>query len=478
MTKRSGNSVPGMNERTRNLNGSPERTGAKYLLYWAQMNRRAHVNHALEYAIQSANRLGLPLLVYEGLTCTYKKANDRMHTFVLQNVPDMAERLKARGIGYLFYLRRRKSDANDVLYQLAADAAAVVTDDYPTFIAAEHNATVPAKIGVAYYAVDSSCIVPMSKHDKRNYGAYTIRPRIAKMLPDYLKPLEETRVIHPWKGSLPTSYRTPVSRKDIAELVASCEIDHSIPPSTTFKGGQKEAERHLEEFLEHRLRRYAADRNEPSRHATSNMSPYLHFGMISALEIALKTREHAETHGYMAGEYLEELIVRRELAFNFAHFTPNAASLSVLPDWCQATMREHAGDKRDPVYSAEEFENAKTHDPLWNAAQRELLLRGKIHGYYRMYWGKKIIEWSPTYEKALNIMIDLHDRYALDGRDPNTYANILWCFGLHDRPWGTRPVFGSLRWMSFEGMKRKSDINSYMQEIAYLQTAGKDAQLP
>jgi deoxyribodipyrimidine photo-lyase len=474
MTKGSAISVPGMRERVRKLNSSPERTGAKYGLYWAQMNRRAHVNHALEYAIHSANRLRLPLLVYEGLTCTYKKANDRMHTFVLQNVPDMAEQLKARGIGYLFYLRRRKQDANDVLYRLAADAAAVVTDDYPTFIAAEHNATVPPKIGVAYYAVDSSCIVPMGKHEKRNYAAYTIRPRIAKMLPNYFKPLEEQRVTHRWQGPVPIAYETHVSRSDIPELVASCEIDHSIPPSTSFGGGQKEAARHLEEFLEHRLRRYAADRNEPSRHATSNMSPYLHFGMISSLEIALKTREHAEKHGYAAGEYLEELIVRRELAFNFAHFTPNADSLSVLPDWCLSTMREHANDKRDPVYSAEEFETAQTHDQLWNAAQRELLLRGKIHGYYRMYWGKKIIEWSPTYEKALEIMLDLHDRYALDGRDPNTYANILWCFGLHDRPWGTRPVFGSLRWMSFEGVKRKSDVNSYIKEISYLQATGKE----
>ena len=457
-----------MEQRLRKLNGDPERPGLKYVLYWAQMNRRVRVNHALEYAARSANRLGLPLLVYEGLTCTYKNANDRMHTFVLENVPDMAERLKRRGIGYLFYLRRRRQDANDVLYRLAADAAAVVTDDYPTFIAAEHNATVPPKIGVAYYAVDSSCIVPMNKHEKRNYAAYTIRPRIAKMLPDYLKPLEETRVTHRWKGVIREEDHTQVSRESIPALVASCEVDHSIPPSTSFVGGQKEADRHLEEFLRNRLRRYAGDRNEPSRHATSNMSPYLHFGMISSLEIALKVKEAAEKHGYMTSEYLEELIVRRELAFNFARFAPRVDSLSVLPDWCLATMRKHANDKRDALYTAKEFEAAKTHDPLWNATQRELLLRGKIHGYYRMYWGKKIIEWSPTYEQALEIMLDLHDRYALDGRDPNTYTNVLWCFGLHDRPWGARPVFGTLRWMSFEGMKRKSDVDAYIQEIASL----------
>jgi deoxyribodipyrimidine photo-lyase len=482
MTDEMDNSVPRMQERVRKLNRDAERPTGKYVLYWTQMNRRAQANHALEYAVDSANRLGLPLLVYEGLTFTYRAANDRLHTFLLENVPDMAARLKKRKIGYLFYLRRGRKDANDVLYQLAESAAAVVTDDYPTFIAAEHNASVPGKIGVAYYAVDSSCIVPMSRHEKRNYGAYTIRPRIARMLPDYLKPLENKKVVHAWRVGVLSKrlagYHTAVSVKEIPLLVATCDIDHSIPPSTSFKGGQKEAERHLEEFLENRLRRYARDRNEPSRHATSNMSPYLHFGMISSLEIALKVKEHAAKHRYIAGEYLEELIVRRELAFNFARFTPKPDSLSALPGWCRATMREHAKDKRSVVYAAEELEAAKTHDPLWNATQQEMLLRGKIHGYYRMYWGKKIIEWSPTYEKALEVMIDLHDRFALDGRDPNTYTNILWCFGLHDRPWRTRPVFGSLRYMSFEGMKRKTDIGAYIQEIADLKRTGKDPKRP
>jgi deoxyribodipyrimidine photo-lyase len=482
MTNETENPVPRLRDRIRKLNRDAERPNARYVLYWTQMNRRVRVNHALEYAAHSANRLGLPLLVYEGLTCTYKNANDRLHTFVLENVPDMAERLAQRGIGYLFYLRRRRADANDILYRLAADAAAVVTDDYPAFIAAAHNATVPAKIGVAYYAVDSSCIVPMSRIEKRNYGAYTIRPRIHKLLPDYLEPLDERTMEHSWKSGIVSEelarFHTPVVASEVDALVASCEIDHSIPPSTSFTGGQSEAERHLDEFLENRLRRYAGDRNEPAKHATSNMSPYLHFGMISSLDIALRVKAHAARYHYMADEYLEELIVRRELAFNFAHFTPNADSLSVLPDWCLATMREHATDKRDPEYSPQQLEAGQTHDPLWNAAQQEMLLRGKIHGYYRMYWGKKIIEWSPTFEQALAVMLDLHDRYALDGRDPNTYTNILWCFGLHDRPWGSRPIFGSLRWMSYDGMKRKTDIDAYIREIAWLQRTGKDAEAP
>ncbi|MDQ2899231.1 MAG: deoxyribodipyrimidine photo-lyase [Acidobacteriota bacterium] len=466
-----------MRERIRELNRAPIREGADYVLYWSQMNRRVDSNHALVYAAQLANRRNLPLLYYEGLTCTYREANDRMHTFVLQGVPETERRLKRLGIGYVFYLRRRKPDANDALYRLAERAAAVVTDDYPTFIAAAHNRSVPSKIGVAYVAVDSSCIVPMNKHEKREYAAYTIRPKIRRWLPEYLKPVEPVAVQHKWGGDA-SNFHTKVTSKNIPELVASCEIDHAVPPSLAYAGGGAAAEKHLDRFLRDALRRYARERNEPSQHCTSNLSPYLHFGQISSLEVALRTREYAREHRLIADEFLEELIVRRELAFNFSRFAgtggANLESLEVLPDWCKRTMQKHARDRRDPSYTPERLERAETYDPLWNATQKELLLRGKIHGYYRMYWGKKIIEWSPTYEEALATMIRLHDRYALDGRDPNTYTNILWCFGLHDRPWGERPIFGMLRYMSFDGMKRKTDIGAYMEEIAEIEKSGKD----
>jgi deoxyribodipyrimidine photo-lyase len=465
--------VSDVNERVRILNSAPVREPAQYVLYWTQMNRRVPVNQALEYAAEQANSLGLPLLVYEGLGCTYQYANDRLHTFVLEGVPDTEKRLKARGIGYGFYLRPRKKDPNNVLYKLAEHAALVVTDDYPVFIAPIHNASVPEKIGVAYHAVDASCIVPMSRHEKRNYGAYTIRPRINKMLPEYLKPLPEVKLKHSWKGGTP-EWHVAVTARNVGELVASCEIDHSVAPSLSFHGGQSEAERLLKHFLEANLRTYAKDRNEPSKHATSHMSPYLHFGMISSLQIALQAKEFAAEHGLIATEYLEELIVRRELAFNFARFTPDVQTLAALPDWCLKTMAKHAGDKRDPQFSPEQLERGETYDQLWNATQKEMLLRGKVHGYYRMYWGKKIIEWSATYAEALQTMIYLHDRYCLDGRDPNTYTNILWCFGLHDRPWGERPIFGQLRYMSYDGMKRKTDIGAYIEEIGRMERSGKD----
>jgi deoxyribodipyrimidine photo-lyase len=443
-------------DRVRCLNPSPFRSGAKWVIYWAQMNRRVRWNHALLYAAELANRAGLPLLVYEGLTCTDLYASDRLHTFILEGVPDMEQRLRKLGIGYLFYLRRRRSDPDDVLHQLVQGAAALVTDDYPLIVA--------PKLAIPCYAVDSSCIVPMKQMEKREHAAYTIRPKIRKLLVRYLKAPPAVRVRQKFNLPLP-GFHTQVTSANISQLVNSCEIDHSVRPSPVFHGGSAEAERRLKNFLRKNLSRYSSFHNEPSEQATSSLSPYLHFGHLSSLQVALAVQDHARKHKLMADEFLEELIVRRELAFNFARFSDNVESLDNLPQWAKGTLEKHARDKRDPVYSPEQFELARTHDPLWNAAQKELLVRGKIHGYYRMYWGKKIIEWSRTPAEALRTMIYLNDRFALDGRDPNGYTNILWCFGLHDRPWMERPIFGQVRYMSIQGMRRKTDVDAYIRGI-------------
>jgi len=457
--------------RVRALNSAPIQPRARYVLYWAQMNRRAESNHALAHAIERANELGLPVLYYESLTRL--ASNDRLHTFILEGVPEQARRLAARGIGYCFYLRRRASDPDGVLDRLAADAACVVSDDYPVALAAHNNATAPARLGVRYEVVDASCVVPMSLFEKREYAAYTIRPKIRRLLPEYLAPYPEPAVQRRWDLPVPV-WHTPVRAAEIPALVASCAIDHSVPPSLSFTGGRLAAEATLRHFLENNLRRYARERNEPAAHATSGLSPYLHFGQISALEVALAARQYATEHALIAEEFLEELIVRRELSFNYARHTAPPGRLENLPDWAQQTLREHARDPRAPSYSYDQFQHAATHDPLWNACQKELLLRGKIHGYYRMYWGKKVIEWSPTCQDALETMVRLHDVYALDGRDPNTYVGILWCFGLHDRPWQTRPIFGSIRYMSYDGMKRKTGVDAYLREIAELERTGRD----
>lgn len=432
------------------------------------MNRRTAYNHALAHAVELANSRGLPLLYYEALGCTYPYASDRLHTFVLQGVPDTARALEPLGIGYAFYLRRTQRDPNDILYRLASKAAAIVTDDYPAFVAASHNASVPQKLDIAYYVVDSSCVVPMNRLEKREWAAYTIRPKIQRMLAEYLVPLKIPKVKEKWKAPAP-SWHTEVTDSVIPSLVASCDIDHTVAPSLEFRGGAREAKRRLRWFLQSKLRRYAKERNEPSAHATSALSPYLHFGHISSLEVALAATDYAKEHKLVADEFLEELIVRRELAFNFMRYTPGYDSLESLPDWAQRTLALHDQDSRDPQYTASQFEKAATHDDLWNATQKELLFRGTIHGYYRMYWGKKIIEWARSHKEALRIMIHLHDKYALDGRDPNTYTNILWCFGLHDRPWKERPIFGQVRYMSYEGMRRKTDVDPYLREIAELE---------
>lgn len=453
--------------RVRLLNEATIRTPARYVLYWSQMNRRVESNHALAHAAGLANQLNLPLLFYEGLTCTYPYANDRLHTFLLEGVADTEKRAKKAGIGYVFYLRKRRSDPNDILYRLAEDAAAVVTDDYPTFIADEHNRRVPGRMDVAYFAVDSSCVVPMSCMAKREYGAYTIRPKIHKLLPEYLTPAPAVRVKQRWNYPVPR-FHTEVAGDKIGGLVAQCEIDHGIPPSRTVRGGRTAAEKRLRDFLSHSLRRYAREKNEPSAHATSGLSPYLHFGHMSSLEAALAARKYAARHKIIPEEFLEELIVRRELAFNFSRFCPQP-SLDDLPDWARQNMKKHARDRRTSVYTYAQFERGETHDTLWNATQKQMLLEGHIHGYYRMYWGKKIIEWSPTYRDAFETMVRIHDQYALDGRDPNTYTNILWCFGLHDRPWPDRPIFGTMRYMSFEGMKRKTNVAEYIRGIKQLE---------
>lgn len=460
-----------MNIRVRKLNEAPVRQGARYVLYWAQMNRRVEANHALEYALELANELKLPVLFYEGLTYSYPFANDRLHTFILEGVPDTQKALAGRGIGYHFYLQRSKADRADELYRLAADAAAVIADDYPTFVARQFNERVPAKIGVAYYAVDSSCVVPMACMVKREYAAYTIRPKIKKLLPEYLVPCAPVKAARKWTGE---TDGTPVASDTIARLVAQCDIDHSVKASLSYRGGAKAAAKHLDHFLEQRLRRYARDRNEPSKHATSGMSPYLHFGHINSLTVALNARDYAREHHLIADEFLEELIVRRELAFNHARFSDDPGSMSTLPDWARKTLAKHAADPRPALYTREQFETGATYDELWNATQKELLLCGKIHGYYRMYWGKKIVEWSATPEQAAETMIYLHDRYSLDGRDPNTYTNILWCLGLHDRPWGERPIFGMVRYMSLDGMKRKTDVAAYIAEIDEIDRTGND----
>ena len=446
-----------MDLRVRQTNSAPANPKGEHVLYWMRANRRVENNHALHFAVELANRYGKPLLVQEQLTCDYPYANLRWHTFHLEGVAETAAALRKLGAGYLFDLRHTRGQKPRT--NPARSATAVVADAWPAALGGK----LP-DFGVETFTVDSSCIVPPAAIEGRSYAAYSIRPRIHRQLAKYLQAVPTVKLRYKFGEEIP---------KPVLDATR-CEIDASVQPSTLYRGGRKAALQGLDEFVSNRLRRYATDKNEPSAHATSEMSPYLHLGYISPLDIALRVMDAPKSERTAVDVYLEELIVRRELAFNFAWNTDRVDTLDVLPDWVRKTLHAHRRDEREHTYTRKQFEAAHTADDLWNAAQKELLLRGKIHGYYRMYWGKKIIEWSLTHEEALAHMIYLNDKYCLDGQDPNTYANILWCFGLHDRPWGERPVFGMIRYMGRPGMERKTDAQAYVREIEHLERTGKE----
>lgn len=449
-------------ERIQLLNDKPENGNARYVLYWMQMYKRAMHNSALNFAIESANERKLPLVVYEGLKYYYPWANDRLHTFILEGVAEKRAEFAKKGIRYVFYLQRNEDDPKNTVARIAREAALIVTDDFPCFIIPHHNRVISERAEIPVYAVDSNGIIPMSKFEKEEYAAYTIRPKIKKMWGEYLKPLTDKKVKIEAPELKVDCPETEVTDKNIAELVAQCDIDHTVKPSPIYHGGSRNAKARLKLFLREIFPKYGELRNEASVDGTSRLSMYLHFGFISVHEIieAVDKAEHAPKEARQV--FLEELIVRRELSFNFTRFNSNYNSLECLPAWAQQTMREHIDDKRDFLYSLEELEKSETHDEIWNAAQRELVETGGMHNYVRMLWGKNVIAWSKSYEEAFAVLEHLNNKYALDGRNPNSYAGILWCFGKHDRPWFERPVFGKIRYMNSNGTKRKIDSPKYI----------------
>lgn len=451
-----------INERVVQLNDKEINGKARYVLYWMQMFKRVENNHALIWAIRKANELKLPLVVYEGLKYYYPWAGDRLHTFILEGVEEKREHFEKLGIRYVFYLQANAKSPKQTVARIAKEAALIVTDDYPCFIIPHHNEAVSAKAKVAVHAVDSCGIIPMSKFEKEEYAAYTIRPKINKMLDRYLNPMEMEKVDNKKPRLEVDCPETEVTAGNIAELVAGCSIDHSVPASPYYHGGTKNARKRLKRFVEEVLPDYEKARSKPDKDGSSRMSSWLHFGFISPLEIALAVSDAKAPQG-SKDAYLEELIVRRELSFNMTRHNAHYDSLQALPDWVHKTMRAHADDKREVTYDLEQLEAGETHDELWNAAQREIVVTGEMHNYVRMLWGKNVIAWSPSYEVAFETLVHLNNKYCLDGRDPNSYAGILWCFGKHDRPWMERDVFGMIRYMTSGSTGKKFDSKKYIQ---------------
>jgi len=451
-----------INERVIQLNDKPVNADARYVLYWMQMYKRVDNNHALIYAIRRANELRLPLVVYEGLKYYYPCASDRIHTFILEGVEEKRETFESLGIRYVFYLQKDRDSPKNTVAALAKDAALIVTDDFPCFIIPEHNRRIAERAAIPVFAVDSNGIIPMSKFDKEEYAAYTIRPKIIKLLDRYLVPLASETVEHSSIDiDLDCDFETLVTSAAIPKLVAECDIDHSVKPSAVYRGGTVEGRKRLKKFVDEILPDYGKARSKPDRDGSSRLSSYLHFGYLSPLEVALAV-QNADAPQESFDAYLEELVVRRELSYNMTRHNPNYDSLNALPAWVQKTMREHAADERSQVYSLEQLERGETHDELWNAAQREMVATGEMHNYVRMLWGKNVIAWSPSYEIAFETLVHLNNKYCLDGRNPNSYAGILWCFGKHDRAWFERPVFGLIRYMASHSTGKKFDSKKYI----------------
>jgi deoxyribodipyrimidine photo-lyase len=302
----------------------------------------------------------------------------------------------------------------------------------------------------------------MSKFEKEEFAARTIRPKIKKLLPEYLVKFDEEKINVRAENLEVDCPDTEVNSKNIAQLVAECSIDHAVKPSQIYHGGTTNGRKRLKYFIENILQNYDTTRNKPEVDGCSRLSSYLHFGFLSPLEIAFAVMD-SEAPDATKDAYLEELIVRRELSYNFTRHNPQYDSLESLPDWAKTTMRQHTDDRREIIYTLEELENCRTYDELWNASQREMNRSGELHNYVRMLWGKNVIAWTRNYEEALAILEHLNNKYCLDGRNPNAYAGILWCFGKHDRPWMERPVFGKMRYMTTGSTGRKFDSKKYIE---------------
>ncbi|MBL1214590.1 MAG: deoxyribodipyrimidine photo-lyase [Ignavibacteriae bacterium] len=443
-----------LRERVRILNKADEVKGP--IVYWMQRDQRVDDNWALIEAVNLAEKNDQPLIVVFNLVSKFLEASLRQYSFMIEGLKEVEAKLSKLNIPFKLLIGK---PANELLkFIKEIDAGILVTDFNPLKIIKVWKNKVAEKIDIPFYEVDAHNIVPCwEASDKLEYAAYTIRPKIKKQLDKYLDDFPSLK-----KLKLKDDFN--FKKVNWKEVYDNLEIDKSIKPVEWIKPGEQEAKKMLKDFLSNKLPAYDEERNDPNKEALSNLSPYLHFGQISAQRAALEAQPFIE-HKNSQESFLEELIIRRELSDNFCHYNNDYDSFDGFHDWAKKTLNEHRDDEREYVYTQAQFEKAETHDPLWNAAQTEMVETGKMHGYMRMYWAKKILEWTKTPEEALSICIYLNDKYELDGRDPNGYVGAAWSVGgVHDRAWTERPVLGKIRYMNYNGCKRKFDVKSYIKK--------------
>ncbi|MEM7694325.1 MAG: deoxyribodipyrimidine photo-lyase [Pseudomonadota bacterium] len=441
--------VSALNERARTQDG-------RYVLYFMQHSQRAAHNPALEHAISVANDCGLPLLTVFAVDPDYPEANARHYTFMLEGIKETAAAITKRGAHFSL----RKGTPPDIAAALAKDAAAVVTDrGYLRHLVAWREA-LAEDAPCAVEMVEGDVIVPVAvASPKKETAARTIRPKLKRALGDWLALPDRIPLKAKARGLASADDR---DLSDLAAFVAGLGCDASVGPAPGFRGGTGEARARLKRFVDQRLKGYGSDRADMVNRHVSELSPYLHFGQISPLEVYHAVKD-AKPPQDAEDSFIDEMLTRRELAVNFVHNEPNYDKYSALPEWARNTLADHADDPRDRVYTTQEMEDGKTDDPYWNAAMKEMRVTGYLHNHMRMYWGKRIIAYTNTPEHAFRTALSLNNKYLLDGRDANSYANVAWLFGIHDRGWPERAVFGKVRTMMPSGLKRKFDIEAYVR---------------
>jgi deoxyribodipyrimidine photo-lyase len=440
-------------KRARSINEGKKGTGP--VIYWMSRDQRMHDNWALLYAQSIALKQKSPLVVLFCLVPHFLEATIRQYGFMIRGLKELEAGLRKKNITFILALGTPEEQIPRMVKQLGA--ACLITDVDPLRIKKKWKAGVAKKVYIPFYEVDAHNIVPCwIASPKQEYAAYTFRPKIHRLLPEFLEKFPSVK-------KHPVSLRKKQKLMSWKDAYASLRIDHDVREVDWVKPGEKAAKKTRRDFITKKLPVYDKQRNDPTADGQSNLSPYLHFGHISAQRVALDVQS-CRAPKKEKDAFLEELIVRRELSDNFCFYNPHYDSFEGFPDWAKTSLRKHRKKSREYVYSLAQFEQAETHDELWNAAQQEMLTRGKMHGFMRMYWAKKILEWTESPERAMEIALYLNDKYELDGRDPNGYVGIAWSIGgVHDRAWNERPIFGKIRYMSYNGCKGKFDVKKYIE---------------
>lgn len=444
-----------MENRVFSLNTKQPDKGKKYVLYCMEASQRVNYNHALLLAVQKANQLGKPLVVVFNITDRYRYSNQRYYKFMLEGILKLRETFKQLGIKFVI----NRGNYTEGCLKFAKDACFVVTDASYLKTQRRWRTEVASRVEVSMVEVETDVVVPVRVvSSKQEPYAMTIRPKIYSLMDRFLDNIE----IQPPNIRSDDMDIESWDLESVDDYMTNLNIDKTVSTVSEYTGGYDEAEKLLKVFITQKLHRYKELRSDPTVDYQSNLSPYLHFGQISPVYVVKEVLKNYSIEDENVKSFFNELIVWRELARNFCFYNPLYNQYEGIPDWAKQTLEEHLGDIREYTYTIDQLEQGKTHDPYWNAAQKQLLKTGKMHNYMRMYWAKRLIEWTQHPKQAFDIACYLNDKYELDGRDPNGYAGISWCFGTHDRPWQERRIFGKVRYMNDKGLERKFDIRKYV----------------